>query len=296
LDLTQIRYFLTLAKTLNFTRAAEQCNVTQPALTKSIRRLEEEFGGQLLLRERTHTQLTPLGTIMLPLLQHAYDAAQNARLSALKFKKNDAAILRVGLGCRVEPGVLAPLLEQLARRFPEIEIELMRGGPKTLNERLLASEIDVTITEAGERLTDRANKWIVFADPVVVLMPETHELARATSVDAERLRNYALAGQMMSRAADDGDATRLESRYPTIPPVRHRGETVEHIHTLVRAAHAVALSTARRALPAGIVRRPLEPARAVDVCVAAIAGRPMSRVADAFLRLARARDWNEMPN
>ena len=50
MDLTQIRYFLALARTLNFTRAAEACNVTQPALTRSIQRLEEELGGPLLLR------------------------------------------------------------------------------------------------------------------------------------------------------------------------------------------------------------------------------------------------------
>ena len=55
MDLTQIRYFLALAQTLNFTRAAEACHVIQPALTKSIQRLEEELGGPLLLRERALT-------------------------------------------------------------------------------------------------------------------------------------------------------------------------------------------------------------------------------------------------
>ena len=69
MDLVQIRYFLALAETLNFTRAAERCNVTQPALTRSIQRLEDELGGPLLLRERNLTQLTELGRAMLPLLE-----------------------------------------------------------------------------------------------------------------------------------------------------------------------------------------------------------------------------------
>ncbi len=74
MDLTHIGYFLALARTLNFTRAAETCNVTQPALTKSIQRLEEKLGGPLLLRERSLTQLTPLGQAMLPLLDQTQAA------------------------------------------------------------------------------------------------------------------------------------------------------------------------------------------------------------------------------
>jgi DNA-binding transcriptional LysR family regulator len=66
MELFQVRYFLALSKTLNFTRAAEACNVTQPALTRAIQRLEEELGGALLYRERSLTQLTELGKVILP--------------------------------------------------------------------------------------------------------------------------------------------------------------------------------------------------------------------------------------
>ena len=51
MELHQVRYFLAVASTLNFTRAAEQCNVTQPALTKGVQKLEQELGGQLIYRE-----------------------------------------------------------------------------------------------------------------------------------------------------------------------------------------------------------------------------------------------------
>ena len=76
MELSQVRYFLALAKTLNFTRAAEACNVTQPALTRAIQRLEEELGGPLLYRERSLTHLTDLGKAMLPHLDAAYMAAE----------------------------------------------------------------------------------------------------------------------------------------------------------------------------------------------------------------------------
>jgi hypothetical protein len=56
MELQQVRYFLAVASTLNFTRAAEQCNVTQPALTKGVQKLEQELGGELIYRERQLTQ------------------------------------------------------------------------------------------------------------------------------------------------------------------------------------------------------------------------------------------------
>src|SRR6185312_15395800 len=68
MEFNQVRYFLTLANTLNFTRAAESCNVTQPALTRAIQKLEDELGGLLFYREHNLTQLTELGQLMRPVL------------------------------------------------------------------------------------------------------------------------------------------------------------------------------------------------------------------------------------
>jgi LysR family transcriptional regulator, hydrogen peroxide-inducible genes activator len=65
----QIRYFLAVADTLNFTRAAEQCHVSQPALTRAIQQLEEELGGLLLRRERKLTHLTDFGRLLVPHLR-----------------------------------------------------------------------------------------------------------------------------------------------------------------------------------------------------------------------------------
>ena len=74
MEFHQVRYFLALCTTLNFTRAAEACNVTQPALTRAIQRLEEEFGGPLFQRERSLTQLTELGRLMRPLMEQTLAA------------------------------------------------------------------------------------------------------------------------------------------------------------------------------------------------------------------------------
>jgi DNA-binding MarR family transcriptional regulator len=69
MELHQIRYFLAVAETLNFNRAAERCNVSQPTLTRAIKKLEEELGGPLFRRERKLTHLTDLGRLMRPHLE-----------------------------------------------------------------------------------------------------------------------------------------------------------------------------------------------------------------------------------
>src|SRR5258706_5182211 len=95
MELHQVRYFLILAQTLNFTRAADACNVTQPALTRAIQRLEDEFGGPLLSRERNLTQLTDLRRTVLPLLEQTYEAALAAKEHAAAVKRRDAAPIRL---------------------------------------------------------------------------------------------------------------------------------------------------------------------------------------------------------
>ena len=69
MEMHQVRYFLAVARMLNFTRAADDCNVTQPSLTRAIKQLEAELGGDLFRRERPAAQLTELGQRMHPLLQ-----------------------------------------------------------------------------------------------------------------------------------------------------------------------------------------------------------------------------------
>jgi DNA-binding transcriptional LysR family regulator len=65
-ELFQIRYFLALSETLNFTQAADKCHVSQPSLTRAIKSLEIELGGELLRRERALSHLTDLGESVLP--------------------------------------------------------------------------------------------------------------------------------------------------------------------------------------------------------------------------------------
>jgi LysR family transcriptional regulator, hydrogen peroxide-inducible genes activator len=79
MEMHQVRYFLAVAEELNFTRASERCNVTQPSLSRAIKLLEDELGGTLFYREREPTRLTDLGHMVRPHLQSVYEHSNLAK-------------------------------------------------------------------------------------------------------------------------------------------------------------------------------------------------------------------------
>src|SRR3546814_11857952 len=82
----QIRYFLAVSETRNITKAAERCYVTQPSLSRAIKALETELGGELLRRERALSHLTELGQRMLPMLRRCYESALTAKIGRASWR------------------------------------------------------------------------------------------------------------------------------------------------------------------------------------------------------------------
>jgi len=105
LEMHHIRYFLALSETLNLTKAAERCNVSQPALSRAIKALETELGGELLRRERTLSHLTELGQRMLPMLRQCYETALAAKMMAASIRKGETAPLSVAVTHTVALGM-----------------------------------------------------------------------------------------------------------------------------------------------------------------------------------------------
>src|SRR6185369_15502932 len=122
MEMQQVRYFLSLARTLNFTRAAEQSNVSQPALTRAIQQLEHELGGPLFHRERAKTHLSELGRIMLPYLESIHDQAQAARQHAENLKKLEDATLHIGAMCTIGPAILSDLIVKFRIEHPNVDL------------------------------------------------------------------------------------------------------------------------------------------------------------------------------
>ena len=111
MDLKQIKFFLNLAETLNFTRAAQISNVTQPALTKSIQRLEQELGGQLIYRDGRDTRLTELGRTLKVEFEAIVKSEMRARELAELVVHEQRTMITIGVASTLSPYPIWPFLE-----------------------------------------------------------------------------------------------------------------------------------------------------------------------------------------
>ena len=145
LEMHHIRYFLAVAETLNLTKAAERCNVTQPALTRAIKALEGELGGELLRRERALSHLTELGQRMFPMLRNCYETALAAKLLAASIAKSETAPLTVAISHTVPLGRFGPLLRELSRALPGLQLTLRRGSGQEVAECLRSGTAELAI-------------------------------------------------------------------------------------------------------------------------------------------------------
>src|SRR3546814_11953841 len=123
----QMRYFLAVSETLNLTKAAERCNVTQPALSRAIKTIEAELGGEVLRRERALSHLTELGQRMLPTLRQCYETAPTAKLVAASIREGEAAPPAVAVSRTVALGTFTTMRRELWRAFPRLQLQLSCG-------------------------------------------------------------------------------------------------------------------------------------------------------------------------
>jgi LysR family hydrogen peroxide-inducible transcriptional activator len=103
MEMHQVRYFLAVAQELNFSRAAEKCNVSQPSLSRAIQQLEAELGGHLFHRERHLTHLTDLGQMVRPDLETVYNAAVQAKQLSQDLSELKRVPLKLGIMSTISP-------------------------------------------------------------------------------------------------------------------------------------------------------------------------------------------------
>jgi LysR family hydrogen peroxide-inducible transcriptional activator len=125
----RVRYFLAVADTLNFTRAAELCNVSQPALTRAIQQLEEELGGLLLRRERKLTYLTDFGRLIQPHLRQVLADAEAAKTTAKRFLSLHGGADPSRDHVSVGPARFMSFMASFHAANPGCEITLVEGVP-----------------------------------------------------------------------------------------------------------------------------------------------------------------------
>jgi DNA-binding transcriptional LysR family regulator len=291
MEMQQIRYFLALSRSLNFTRAAETCNVSQPALTRAIQALEAELGGDLIRRERGNSHLTPLGERMLPFMQQCFDAALGAQALARAVQSSDVAPLNLGLSCSINMAAFMPTITELFRAYPGIQLKIRRGGGEAVADMLKSGDIELAIAGPIDEAWDRLDRWPIFNEPMTVTVHRDHRLANSGDVTIDQLageRFLSLVGCEMAEARIDYLAAHGITGITT--------HEVDNDHDLVALLEA---NAGVSVMPASAPHSPLL-CRAMirdwmldrSVTVYGVCGRQRPPVATSLLNLLRATDWS----
>ncbi|MBR0672899.1 LysR family transcriptional regulator [Neoroseomonas soli] len=290
MELHEIRYFLAVCRTLNFTRAAEQCHVSQPALTRAIQKIEGELGGLLFSRERGNTHLTELGRLMQPHLEEVMARTQAARDTAFRFLRLESAHLRLGVMCTISPMRFVGFLNRFRADHPGIELTLSESVPPRLAESLVRGEIDVAVMAQPGAYDDGLRAEPLYRERFVLACPTGHPFERRNIV-AMRDMDGQIYLQRVNCEFRDQLRERCEAAGAHI--VRsYRSEREDWIQTMVAAGMGVCFIPEFSATHPGLVlRRVEEPEVTREICVVTVAGRRWSAPLASFVTAIRRYQW-----
>ncbi|MEM7120511.1 MAG: LysR family transcriptional regulator [Pseudomonadota bacterium] len=289
MEMHQARYFLAVCETLNFTRAAEQCHVAQPSLTKAIKKLEDELGGELFRRERARTHLTDLGRMMKPHLEQVVESAQRATKDAVAFRTRKKAPLKLGVMCTVGPRRLIPILRQLEDELPTLDLKLHESSGEDVVASLMDGDIDIAVAGLAA-YPERIDATPLFSERYVVAVPKDHRFARMNAVPVAELAGEPYLERLNCEFESFFDA--LDGDWGGSPIIRYSSGREDWIQSLVKAGMGCSIMPESMPMMSDITTRLLvEPEVTRTVHMLTVAGRRHTPTVETFTRLARRHDW-----
>ena len=294
MEMHQVRYFLAVARTLNFTKAADECHVAQPSLTRAIKLLEGELGGELFRRERPRAMLTPLGERMYPLLKQCYDSAQSARALAAMINDGEVGSLKIAVSSSIELGLILNEVNELRRSFSDIELKILRGTGPQLVEYLKTGEAELAVAATIGDAWDRLDTWKLFDEPFDMVFNRSHRLANHETIGLEDLKQERFL--LRSHCEKGADLAELLRASGLNADKRHEVSSDQDLLALLDANIGIGFLPRTVNTPPSLVRAAL-PGFDLGrtVCLYGVAGRQRTPVAATFMKMLRAAKWPGTP-
>ena len=291
MEMHQVRYFLAVAQELNFSRAAEKCNVSQPSLSRAIQQLEGELGGPLFHRERHLTHLTELGEMVRPHLETVYEAAVKAKRLSQDISEQKRVPLKLGIMSTISPDEIVDLIAALKERHDGLELRLCDANAKDLRNRLLAGDLEVVIYALpGEELEERTHVMPLFREQMVIAINRDHRLAGQRAFPVRELDGERYIHRMNCEFAGYADHI-LQEKGVTCTPT-YWSERDDWTLAMVAAGLGFAFMPENAAKHPGVVALPVvEPEFWRNVNLVTVRGRPYSPGVGALVREAMRKKW-----
>ena len=293
MEFNEIRYFLAACETLNFTRAAEVCNVSTPALTRAIKKLEDELGGQLFRRERRLTHLTDLGRLMQVHLSQAQAAAEAAQTEATKFASGETR-LKMGIVATMSAPRLVAYLKSLRAAAPELDLDIWESHCADIADALDRGDLDVAIMTLPD-YPDQFRAVPLYVEPYLVAFPPGHRFGAMNAVPMRELEGEDYVKRMHCEFPSNFAKLGVAKPYSRVR-VRYATEREDWVQSMVAAGLGMTLLPEHLTLISGIETRPIvEPEVTRTVSIVTKAGRKHTNHVALALKTALGMDWEHIP-
>jgi DNA-binding transcriptional LysR family regulator len=269
MELRQLRYFVAVAETGNISQAAKKIFLTQPALSRQIKALEEEIGHCLLERSAHAIRLTAVGERFLDeardLIRHADEILERTRSAA------NGVRLRVGYAPSLASGILSSAIEHFTQTQPSAKVELSDLSTLEMIKGLEEDKLDLILTVGQERAA-RQIKWLpLLRAEWRIALNHNHPLSERKRLKPADLADQSLLIYSKSEYPEYWEAVAQWSKDHALQlPISGEYDGSESLMAAVEAGLGVALTTTRSAhhFPRRVQLRPLSPPPR-PVCVAA---------------------------
>ena len=289
MEMHQVRYFLAVCEAQNFTRAAENCNVAQPSLTKAIKKLEEEFGGPLFHRERNHTILTELGRRIKPHIEMMIEASAAARQDAAGYFNDETVKIRLGVMSTIAPTRMIGFLSRLRNEIHGLEMELREASGKELIKAMADGKLDVALM-AMPTLPDSLYAIPLYAERYMIAFPTGHAFQRRNAVNVEELRGLEYLQRVHCEFLEHYEE--MGEAKPLGVEVRYSSEREDWVQAMIVAGLGCSILPEHLPMLDGIGTRPLrEPKVSRTVSLVTVAGRRHPPALAGMIRVAKRYPW-----
>ena len=195
MNIRQLKYFVTLAETLSFTKTAEVFYISQTAVTQQIKSLENQLGVPLFQRTKRKVQLTSAGAVFLPEAQEILDKMQKAIVKTKLAYNGSTNTLRIGVVQGYEHSDMPGALQRFCAQNPSIPISVYRSNASTLYANLQETKLDVvfnTIISSNGSVPSNISCQTLATYPLSVFLPSSHPLAQKSSLSLSDLNKEPL--------------------------------------------------------------------------------------------------------
>ncbi|MEO6053596.1 MAG: LysR family transcriptional regulator [Chthoniobacterales bacterium] len=245
MEMHQLRYALAVARMGNFSRAAEECHVSQPSLSQQIQKLEKELGERLFDRMKRQVKITAAGEAFLRRATRILEEVDAAQREASEAKDLLRGVMTIGVLPTIAPYLLPKVMAQFMEKFPGVEIVVQEDTTARLLRHLLAYEIDFALV-SNPIQDDRLEIRELFSEELLLALTPGHPLTRKRTVAAADFEKERLIVMKEGHCLGD-QVSHFCERRDLHPQISFRSAQLETIQSLVHSGLGISLIPAMAA-------------------------------------------------